>query len=175
MADSTNNETLGVFSLRAAAWGIVLPMLVITFLVAFHADLAGENRTTIAWLIGTIFLTLEVFAVLAGLGAWASAAGKIGTLLALILLAGGLAAGVAVFDWPVALEQLTGAEAVPAPKLVKHITLEPVPPPAPPPVLPPEPPSGPAPLAPEPPTPVPERPVRRGSPGELFPNVPPQK
>ena len=167
MTNSTNNETLGVFSLRAAAWGVVLPMLVITFLVAFHADLAGENHTTIAWLIGTVFLTLEVAAVLAGLGAWASAAGKIGTLLALVLLAGGLAAGVAVFDWPVAMDDLTGAQAVPAPKPVEHIILEPVPPPAPPP--------GPALREPEPPTPVPERPVRRGSPGELFPNVPPQK
>ena len=174
MANSTNNETLGVFSLRAAAWGIILPMLVITFLVAFHADLAGENRTTIAWLIGTVFLTLEVFAVLAGLGAWASAAGKIGTLLALILLAGGLATGVAVFDWPVARDYMTGAKAVLVPKPVEHITPEPVPPPAPP-VLPPEPPSSPAPLAPEPQAPVPERPVRRGSPGELFPNVSPQK
>jgi hypothetical protein len=175
MANSTNNETLGVFSLRAAAWGIVLPMLVITFLVAFHADLVGENRTTIAWLIGTVFLTLEVFAVLAGLGAWSSAAGKIGTLLALVLLAGGLAAGVAVFDWPVAMDDLTGAQAVPAPKPVEHIILEPVPPPAPPPALSPAPPPAPAPREPEPPTPVPERPVRRGSTGELFPNVPPQK
>jgi len=58
MANSTNNETLGIFSLRAAAFGLVLPILVITFLVAFHADLAGQNRTTIAWLLGTVFLTL---------------------------------------------------------------------------------------------------------------------
>jgi len=159
MANSTDNESLGVFSLRSAAWGIVLPMLVITFLVAFHADLAGQNRTTIAWLVGAVFLTLEVFAVLSGLGAWASAAGKIGTLLALVILVGGLAAGAAVFNWPVPLDRLIGRKAVPAPQPVKL----------------PAPPSAPAPQAPEPEPSAPEKPVRRGSPGELFPNVPPQK
>ena len=167
MANSSSNETLGVFSLRSAAWGIVLPMLVITFLVAFHADLAGPNRTTIAWLVGTVFLTLEVFAILAGLGAWASAAGKIGTLLALVILVGGLAAGAAVFNWPVPLDQLTGARARPASKPGERVILEPAPPPAPS--------SAPAPKAPESEPTAPEKPVRRGSPGELFPNVPPQK
>ena len=161
MANSTNNESLGIFSLRSAAWGIVLPMLVITFLVAFHADLAGENRTTIAWLVGTVFLILEVFAILTGLGAWASAAGKIGTLLALVILVGGLAAGAAVFNWPVPLDQLIGRKAVPAPQPGERVILEPTPPPAP--------------QAPESEPTAPEKPVRRGSPGELFPNVPPQK
>ena len=167
MANSTNNESLGIFSLRAAAWGIVLPMLVITFLVAFHADLAGQNRTTIAWLLGTVFLTLEVFAVLAGLGAWASAAGKIGTLLALVILVGGLAAGAAAFDWPVPLDQLIGRKAVPASTTVGRVIHEPAALPAPP--------SAPVPKVPESEPPAPEKPVRRGSPGELFPNVPPQK
>jgi len=168
MANATNNEPLGIFSLRAAAWGIVLPMLVITFLVAFHADLAGPNRTTIAWLVGVVFLTLEVFAILAGLGAWASAAGKIGTLLALVILVGGLAAGAAVFNWPVPLDRLIGHKAVPAPQPGERVILEPAPLPAPP--------SAPAPRAPESEPPAPEKPIRRGSPpGELFPNVPPQK
>jgi len=167
MANSTNNESLGILSLRSAAWGIVLPMLVITFLVAFHADLAGENRTTIAWLVGTVFLTLEVFAVLAGLGAWASAAGKIGTLLALVILVGGLAAGTAVFDWPVSLNELISRKAEPAPQPGERVILKPAPPPVPP--------SAPAPKAPESEPPAPAKPVRRGSPGELFPNVPPQK
>jgi hypothetical protein len=162
MANATTNEPLGIFSLRAAAWGIVLPMLVITFLVAFHADLAGPNRTTIAWLVGAVFLILEVFAILSGLGAWASAAGKIGTLLALVILVGGLAAGAAVFSWPVPLNQLIGRKAEPAHQPVK-IT----PPPATP--------SAPAPKAPESEPPAPEKPIRRGPPGELFPNVPPQK
>ena len=168
MANSTNNEPLGIFSLRAAAWGIVLPMLVITFLVAFHADLAGQNRTTIAWLVGVVFLTLEVFAVLSGLGAWASAAGKIGTLLALVILVGGLAAGSAAFHWPVPLDRWIGSKAEPASTTVGRVIHEPAPPPAPP--------SAPAPKAPESEPPAPEKPVRRGSPpGELFPNVPPQK
>ena len=174
MANSTDNEPLGIFSLRAAAWGIVLPMLVITFLVAFHADLAGPNRSTIAWLVGTVFLTLEVFAIFAGLGAWASAAGKLGTLLALVILVGGLAAGAAVFNWPVPLDQLIGRKAEPAPQPGE-------------PAAPPAPPSAPRLSKPadesrrsrdesagtEPP--APEKPVRRGPPGELFPNVPPQK
>ena len=167
MANPTNNESLGIFCLRSAAWGIVLPMLVITFLVAFHADLAGQNRTTIAWLVGAVFLTLEVFAVLSGLGAWASAAGKIGTLLALVILVGGLAAGAAVFDWPVPLDRLIGRKAAPAPQPGERVILKPAPPPAPP--------SAPAPRPPEPEPSAPEKPVRRGSPGELFPNVPPQK
>ena len=167
MANATNNEPLGIFSLRAAACGLVLPILVITFLVAFHADLAGENRTTIAWLVGTVFLTLEVFAIFAGLGAWASAAGKIGTLLALVILVGGLAAGSAAFNWPVPLDQLIGRKAEPAPQPGERVILEPAAPPAPP--------SAPAPKAPESEPPAPEKPVRRGSPGELFPNVPPQK
>ena len=167
MANPTNNESLGIFSLRAAASGLVLPILVITFLVAFHADLAGQNRTTIAWLVGVVFLTLEVFAVLSGLGAWASAAGKIGTLLALVILVGGLAAGAAAFNWPVPLDQLIGRKAVPAPQPGERVILEPAAPPAPP--------SAPAPKAPESEPPAPEKPVRRGSPGELFPNVPPQK
>jgi len=164
MANATTNESLGIFSLRSAAWGIVLPMLVITFLVAFHADLAGQNRTTIAWLVGTVFLTLEVFAVLAGLGAWASAAGKIGTLLALVILVGGLAAGAGVFNWPVSLDRWIGRKAEPA---GGRVILKPAAPSAPP--------SAPAPKAPEPEPPAPEKPIRRGSPGELFPNVPPQK
>jgi hypothetical protein len=167
MANATTNESLGIFSLRAAASGLVLPILVITFLVAFHADLAGPNRSTIAWLVGTVFITLEVFAVLAGLGAWASAAGKIGTLLALVILVGGLAASAAVFHWPVPLDELTGAKARPASKPGERVILEPAPHPAPP--------SAPAPKAPESEPPAPEKPVRRGSPGELFPNVPPQK
>ncbi|MGB2755766.1 MAG: hypothetical protein WBD75_02790 [Phycisphaerae bacterium] len=167
MANSTNNESLGIFSLRAAAWGIVLPILVITFLVAFHADLAGQNRTTIAWLVGTVFLILEVFALLTGLGAWASAAGKIGTLLALVILFGGLAASAAAFNWPVPLDQLIGPKAVPAPQPGERVILEPA--------LPPAPPSAPAPQTPESEPPAPEKPIRRGSPGELFPNVPPQK
>jgi len=167
MANSTTNESLGTFSLRAAAWGIVLPMIVITFLVAFHADLAGQNRTTIAWLLGTVFLTLEVFAVLSGLGAWASVAGKIGTLLALVILVGGLAAGAAVFHWPVPLDRLIGRKAAPAPQSGERVVHEPAAPPVPP--------SAPAPKAPESEPPAPEKPVRRGSPGELFPNVPPQK
>jgi hypothetical protein len=166
MANPTNNESLGIFCLRSAAWGIVLPMLVITFLVAFHADLAGPNRTTIAWLVGAVFLTLEVFAVLAGLGAWASAAGKIGTLLALVILVGGLAAGAAVFDWPVPLDRLIGRKAAPAPQPGEPAAL-------------PAPPSGPRLSKPAEsagtPPPAPEKPVRRGPPGELFPNVPPQK
>jgi len=170
MANPTNNESLGIFSLRAAASGLVLPILVITFLVAFHADLAGQNRSTIAWLVGTVFLTLEVFAVLAGLGAWASPAGKIGTLLALVILVGGLAAGAAAFNWPVPLDELTGAKARPAPQ------------PGEPAALPASRLSKPADesrrsrdesAGTEPP--APEKPVRRGSPGELFPNVPPQK
>ena len=166
MANATSNESLGIFSLRSAAWGIVLPMIVITFLVAFHADLSGPNRTTIAWLVGTVFLTLEVFAVLAGLGAWSSAAGKIGTLLALVILVGGLAAGAAVFRWPVSLDRLIGSKAVPASKPGERVIVKPAPPPAPP--------SVPAPQVPEPEPPAPEKPVRRGSPGELVPNVPPQ-
>jgi hypothetical protein len=141
-------------------------MLVITFLVAFHADLAGPNRTTIAWLVGAVFLTLEVFAVLAGLGAWASAAGKIGTLLALVILVGGLAAGAAAFHWPVPLDQLIGRKAAPAPQPGEPAAL-------------PAPPSGPRLSKPAEssgtPPPAPEKPVRRGPPGELFPNVPPQK
>jgi len=175
MANATDNEPLGIFSLRTAAAGLVLPILVITFLVAFHADLAGQNRTTIAWLVGVVFLTLEVFAILAGLGAWASAAGKLGTLLALVILVGGLAAGAAAFHWPVPFDELTGAKAVPAPKPVERVIHEPAPPTAPP--L-----SKPADEAQPhrdesagtPPT-APEKPVRRGSPGELFPNVLPLK
>ena len=174
MANATDNEPLGIFSLRTAAAGLVLPILVITFLVAFHADLAGQNRTTIAWLVGVVFLTLEVFAILAGLGAWASAAGKLGTLLALVILVGGLAAGAAVFHWPVSLDRLIGPEAVPAapsaPPLSKPADES-------------QPhrdesagtPSAPAPQAPESPPTAPEKPVRRGSPGELFPNVLPLK
>ncbi|MCX5648104.1 MAG: hypothetical protein NTX40_03260 [Planctomycetota bacterium] len=174
MANPTNNESLGIFSLRAAASGLVLPILVITFLVAFHADLAGQNRSTIAWLVGTVFITLEVFAVLAGLGAWASAAGKIGTLLALVILVGGLAASAAAFHWPVPLDELTGAKARPAPQPGEPAAL---------------PASPSAPRLSKPadesrrsrdesagtPPPAPEKPVRRGPPGELFPNVPPQK
>jgi hypothetical protein len=167
MANASSNESLGIFSLRSAAWGIVLPMLVITFLVAFHADVTGQNRTTIAWLVGTVFLTLEVFAVLAGLGAWASAAGKIGTLLALVILVGGLAAGAGVFHWPVPLDRWIGSKAEPAPQPGERVIREPAALPAPP--------SAPAPQAPESEPPIPENPVRRGSPGELFPNVPPQK
>jgi len=174
MANSTSNEPLGIFSLRAAASGLVLPILVITFLVAFRADLAGPNRSTIAWLLGAVFITLELFALLSGLGAWASAAGKLGALLALVILVGGLAAGAAAFHWPVSLDRLIGPEAVPAapsaPSLSKPAdesrrsrdesagT-----------------PSAPAPQAPESAPPAPERPVRRGSPGELFPNVLPLK
>jgi len=167
MANSTSNEPLGIFSLRAAASGLVLPILVITFLVAFRADLAGPNRSTIAWLLGAVFITLELFALLSGLGAWASAAGKLGALLALVILVGGLAAGGAVFHWPVSFERLIVRKAEPAPKPGERVIPEPAPPPAPP--------FAPAPKAPEPEPPAPEKPVRRGSPGELFPNVPPQK
>ena len=162
MANSTGNESLGIFSLRAAASGIVLPILVITFLVAFHADLVGQNRSSIASLLGAVFITLELFAFLAGLGARSSAAGKLGIFLALVILIGGLAAGSAVFDWPVPLDRWIGSKVAPAPQ-----PLTTTPPPAPP--------SLPAPKAPEPEPPASEKPVRRGSPGELFPNVPPQK
>jgi len=166
MANTSGNETLGIFSLRSAAWGIVLPILAITFLVAFRADFAGSNRTTITWLVGTVFLTFELFAFLSGLGAWSCTAGKLGAFLSLIILVGGLAAGAAVFDWPVPLDRLVSRKAEPAPKPGDRVIREPAPPPAPP--------HTPAPKAPEPEPPVREKPVRRGSPGELFPNVPPQ-
>jgi len=159
MANSSSNELLGIFSLRAAASGIILPLLVLTFLVAFDANLTDSS---VASLLGAVFLTLEGFAFLAGLGARSSAAGKLGIFLALVILIGGLAAGSAVFDWPVPLDRWIGSKVAPAPQ-----PLTTTPPPAPP--------SVPAPKAPEPEPPASEKPVRRGSPGELFPNVPPQK
>ena len=163
------NEGLGVFSLKAATAGFALTTLAILGLVTVPDVVRPENTKLVAGLLVLLFGVLEVLALLAGLGAWSSRAGKMGALLALILLAAGVVLGLREASdrgWIECPWRRSGALET-APEGVEPR----------------------APVAEEPAPPVtreeplrktpressePEKPPRRRSPGELFPNVEPE-
>jgi len=159
------NEGLGVFSLKAATAGFALTTLAILGLVTVPDAVRSENTKLVAGLLVLLFGGLEVLALLAGLGAWSSRAGKMGALLALILLAAGVVLGLREASdrgWIECPWRRSGALET-APEGVEPrapVTEEPAPP-----VTREQPPR----KAPR----EPERPRRR-SPGELFPNVEPE-
>lgn len=160
------NEGLGVFSLKAATAGFALTTLAILGLVTVPDAVRPENTKLVAGLLVLLFGGLEVLALLAGLGAWSSRAGKMGALLALVLLAAGVVLGLREASdrgWIECPWRRSGA-AETLPGGVERET----------------------PVTEEPASPVtreqppreaprePDQPPRRRSPGELFPNVEPE-
>jgi hypothetical protein len=162
-ASPERSDSLGVFSLKAAAWGFLLPILFVLLLIALRVDLAPEDRARVTRLLILLFGGMEVIALLTGLVAWPSRAGKTGVLLALVLLVGGLIYAAVELNWIG-----RGREAQPVAEAARAAG-----------------PAAPASSAPRPAAPAvspsaeaepasPAEPPRRRSPGELFPNVPPK-
>jgi len=158
------SASLGVFSLRAAAWGFLIPILFVLALVALRVDLGPEERGRVTRLLALLFGGMEVIALLAGFVAWSSRAGKTGVLLAAVLLVSGLVFAAVELNWIGAGESRRAADAPAAPASEPSA-------PAMRPAAPARPVSPPGEGAATPPA---EPPPRRGSPGELFPNVAPQ-
>ena len=160
-ASPERSDSLGVFSLKAAAWGFLLPILFVLLLIALRVDLAPDDRARVTRLLVLLFGGMEVIALLTGLVAWSSPAGKTGVLLALVLLVGGLINAAVELNW-----NGRGREAQPVaePARAAAPSAALAPRPAAPAVSPPA----------EPEPAAPAEPPRRRSPGELFPNVPPK-
>ena len=158
------NVFLGVFSLRAAAWGFLIPILFVLALVALRVDLRPDERGRVMRLLALLFGGMEVIALLTGFVAWASRAGKTGVLLAAVFLVSGFIFAAAELNWIGAGESRRAADAPAAPASEPSA-------PATQPAAPARPVSPPGEGAATPPA---EPPPRRRSPGELFPNVAPQ-
>jgi hypothetical protein len=147
MADEP--EGVGAFSLRAMAAGVVLPLAMVVLFAACLGDEGVARPRLVGYLLAAMFGFLELLALVTGLAGWSSRAGKLGAILALVLLVGAsVAAG-----W----HRLRKGDA-PAPggQPAPNVQDEP-------------PPTGPAKEAPAPPDTPPPQP---SGPGELFPNVP---
>ena len=163
-----HSESLGVFSLKAAAWGFLIPILFVLLLIALRVDLPAEDRSRVTRLLALLFAGMEVIALLTGLVAWSSRAGKTGVLLALVLLVSGMIYAGVELKW-------IGGETPKAtePARTPAVQSPSVPPPSrsrPEPVVAPEPvsPSG------ESEEPAPAQHPPRRSQGEMFPNVAPR-
>ncbi len=152
------SDSLGVFSLRAAAWGFLLPILFVLALVALRVDLGPDERGRVTRLLALLFGGMEVIALLTGFVAWSSRAGKTGVLLAVVLLVSGLVFAAVELNWIGA----AGAPAAPGSEPSAHAMR---------PAAPARPVSPGGEGAAKPPA---EPRPRRGSPGELFPNVAPR-
>jgi hypothetical protein len=154
------HEVLGVMGVRAAVAGFVLPILASLAVLIWQPDLdAGERYRFIAYLI-ILFVGLETIALIAGLTALDSRAGKLALVLSLLLL---LAAG-GWYAWK-KVGSLAGDTPPAEPEAVPESPGAPgaTPPPS---SLPPPPPE---PRTPPPPMPEPDE---DREPGELFPDVP---
>ncbi len=156
MADATKHEELGVFSLRAAVAGFVLPILGSLALLIWDPPLDAGERQIFLIHLGVLFGGLELIGLLVGFVAWGSRGGKSAVILSFVLILA--AVGLVTTLLP------GGGE----------LAEEPAQPAAPPS----DPPEAPAPAPPPPPVrkpsvPPPTREPSGGhEPGELFPDVP---
>jgi hypothetical protein len=147
MADE--RDGLGAFSLQAMAAGAALPLAMVVLFAAFLEDGGVARPRLVGYLLAALFGFLELLALVTGLAGWSSRAGKLGAILALVLLVGASAA----IGW-----RRLGKGDGPAPGGQPAANVQDEPPP-----------TGPAKEAPAPPDAPPPQPS--GS-GELFPNVP---